>query len=302
MAECAANVARLDAITREAVGRAAAWIHRIKELPRLARHIARQAMPTTVIIGKAGAIHPHRYGCAVGAIVAEIMRPVDLFTRKGSDGFLHILRARPLLAHIALAIDRPGWDAPRDRHLHITRTTGNILTSSQGTPAISRDTAIQANPHRTRLPHRDIKLANVELRPHFATLAGVLVLATDAPAVHHARLDVLDTTIAVVIPIHVAVEVHRANVEGARAVTRVARATNDDIDEASLVVVDRDTRLIIIPLARLREPHHCTGATTAAELGQLRLYLIVRPSCHQPTQCRTHPHSAQQPHQASTHQ
>ena len=136
MTECAANVARLDAITREAVGRAAAWIHRIKELPRLACHIARQAMPTTVIIGKAGAIHPHRYGCTVGAVVTEVVRPVDLLTREGPDGFLHILRARPLLAHIALAIDRPRWNAPRDRHINIARTTGNVLASSQGTPAI----------------------------------------------------------------------------------------------------------------------------------------------------------------------
>ena len=238
MAECAANVARLDAITREAVSHAATRIHRIKELPRLARHIARKTMPTTVVIGKAGAIHPHRYGCTVGAVVAQVVRPVDLLTREGPDGFLHILGTRPLLAHIALAIDRPGWDAPRDRHIDIARTTGNILAGGKGTPAISRDTAIQANPHRTRLPHRDIKLANVELRPHLATLAGVLVLATDAPTVHHARLDVLDTAIAVVIPIHVAVEVHRANVEGTRAVTRVTRATNDNIDEACLIVVN----------------------------------------------------------------
>ena len=137
MTECAANVARLDTITREAVSHAATRIHRIKELSRLARHIAREAMPTTVIISKASTIHPHGHGCTVGAIVAEIMRPVNLLTRKGSDGFLHILRARPLLAHIALAIDRPGWDAPRDRHLHITRTTGNILAGGKGTPAIS---------------------------------------------------------------------------------------------------------------------------------------------------------------------
>ena len=137
MAECTANVARLDTVAGIAVGRAAAWIHRIKELPRLARHIARQAMPTTVIIGKAGAIHPHRHRCTVGTIVAQVVCPIDLLTRKGSDGFLHILRARPLLAHIALAIDCPGWDAPRDRHLHITRTTGNILAGGKGTPAIS---------------------------------------------------------------------------------------------------------------------------------------------------------------------
>ena len=137
MAECTANIARLDTVAGIAVGRSAAWIHGIKELPRLARHIARQAMPTTVIIGKAGAIHPHRYGCVVGAVVAQVVRPVDLLTREGPDGFLHILRARPLLAHIALAVDRPRWDAPRDRHIDIARTTGNILASSQGAPAIS---------------------------------------------------------------------------------------------------------------------------------------------------------------------